>query len=103
MDVEVSVAGNVFLNRGGQSFARAGGLHGICTLHFRYDSVATLYVRVFGNSQHSGCFLESDNDGDDGQLALDDGRVASGADGSHSGESTSDRPLHRRARTAEGD
>ena len=47
MEAEVTAAGNVFQKRGWQSFAHARDLRGRCTLHFRYDSVATLYVRIF--------------------------------------------------------
>ena len=46
--VEISVAGNVALARGWQTFARSRGLDRRCTLHFKYDGIATLYVRVFG-------------------------------------------------------
>ena len=35
--VEVSVAGNIALARGWQTFARARGLGRRCTLHFKYD------------------------------------------------------------------
>ena len=35
------------LTRGWQTFARARGLGGRWTLHFKYDGLATLYVRVF--------------------------------------------------------
>ena len=48
MQVEVTVAGNMFLNRGWQPFGHAHGLHEKHTLYFRYDGIATLYVRVFG-------------------------------------------------------
>ena len=46
--VEVSVAGNIALARGWQTFARAHGLGRRCTLHFKFHGDATLYVRVFG-------------------------------------------------------
>ena len=90
MEVEVTAAGNVFLNRGWQPFARACGLHGRCTLHFRYVDATTLYVRVFGeDGRRLGCCPESnsnDDDNDDGrrvgtiaggELALGDSRAAS--------------------------
>ena len=48
VEVEVTPAGNVFLNRGWQTFARTRGLRGRCTLHFKYDRAATLFVKVFG-------------------------------------------------------
>ena len=46
--VEVSVAGNVALACGCQTFARVRGLSRRCTLHFKYDDNVTLYVTVFG-------------------------------------------------------
>ena len=78
--------GNAVLAHGWQTFARACGLGRRCTLHFKYDGVATLYVRVFGeDGRRAGCCPE-DSGGDDelgldggrddaeGGLALDDGR-----------------------------
>ena len=113
MEAEVTTVNNVFLNRGWQPFARAHGLQGRCTLHFRYVGVATLYVRVFGeDGRHLGCCPESDNDNDDDDddgrrggiiagddLALGDGRAASNSGGFSSVESSndddSDEPSHR--------
>ena len=43
--VEVSVAGNIALARGWQTFARARGLGRRCTLHFKFDGDATSFVR----------------------------------------------------------
>lgn len=112
--VEVSVAGNVALARGWQTFSHACGLGRPCTLHFRYDGDATLYMRVFGGDGHRvGCFPE-DSDGDE-VLRLGDGHdegegePAPGVDcssssygGSSSGDSSSaggyDQPPHRRVR-----
>ena len=45
--VEISVAGNAALAHCWQTFARACGLGRRCSLHFKYDGNATLYVRVF--------------------------------------------------------
>ena len=71
--VEVSVTGNIVLARGWQTFARARGLGRPCTLHFRYDGDATLYVRVSRGDGHCvGCFPE-DSNGDE-VLGLGDGR-----------------------------
>ena len=71
--VEVSVAGNIALTRGWQTFARARGLGRRCTLHFKYDGDATLYVRVFGeDGPRAGCCPEV-NDGEE-VLGLGDGR-----------------------------
>ena len=47
MVVEVSIAGNVALARGWQTFARARGQGRRCTLHFKFDGNTTLYMRVF--------------------------------------------------------
>ena len=41
------------LARGWQTFARARGLSRRCTLHFKFDGDATLYVRVFGEDRKS--------------------------------------------------
>ena len=61
--VEVSIAGNIALAHGWQTFARARGLGRRCTLHFKYDGDATLYVRVFGeDGRRTGCCPET-NDG----------------------------------------
>ena len=71
--VEVSDAGNIALAHGWQTFARARGLGGRCTLHFKYDGDVTLYVRVFGeDGRRVGCCPE-DNNGDE-VLGLGDGR-----------------------------
>ena len=106
------------LTRGWQTFARARGLGRWCTLHFKFDGDATLYVRVFGEEcRHAGCFPEDD---DRSRLAIpgtdqdEDGgrRVGGGAWGSPSfGDSFScsnsssggcDQPPRRRARLGEG-
>ena len=73
VSVEISVTGNVALARGWQMFARARGLGPRCTLHFKFDGDATLYVRVFGEDGCSvGCCPE-DDDGD-WVLSLGDSR-----------------------------
>ena len=67
------------LTRGWHMFARARGLGGRCTLHFKYEGLATLYVRVFGEDRRRvGCCPE-DNDGGE-VLSLGDGcdRVKAG-------------------------
>ena len=46
----------------------------MCTLHFKYDSLATLYVRVFrGDGRRVGCYPEdsSDDDGGNGPAVID--------------------------------
>ena len=93
------------LASGWQTFARARGLGGRCTLHFKYDGLATLYVRVFReDGRRVGCCPEdgSDDDGGDGELGLGDARSSSRDGSSSSDESSSsggyDRPPHRRAR-----
>ena len=71
------------------------------TLHFKYDSATTLFVRVFGeDGRRAGCCPE-DSDGDkvlglgdghdvdEGELALGDGCGSSGSGSSSSGESSS--------------
>ena len=68
------------LTCGWQTFARARGLGGRCTLHFKYDGLVTLYVRVFReDGRRMGCCPEdgSDNDGGDGELGLGDACFAS--------------------------
>ena len=71
--VEVSVARNVALSRGWKTFARARRLGRRCTLHFKFDGDATLYVRVFGqDGRRVGCCPE-DDDGDQ-VLGLGDDR-----------------------------
>nr|XP_020165937.1 spidroin-1-like [Aegilops tauschii subsp. strangulata] len=72
-----------------------------CTLHFKYNGAAILFVRVFGeDGRRAGCCPE-DNDGDEvlglgegrdeeeGELALGDGRGSSRDGSSSSGESSS--------------
>ena len=49
----VSVVGNAALARGWQTFARARSLSSRCTLHFKYDGAATLFMRVFGEDRKS--------------------------------------------------
>jgi hypothetical protein len=104
VEVEVTPAGNVFLNRGWRPFARACGLQGRCTLHFRYDGAGTLFVRVFGeDGRRVGCCPEGDSDDD--ELELGDDRSTSGSSGSSSGGTSSSdctEPPRRRARTGEG-
>ena len=54
-------------------FSYARGLGRRCTLHLKYDSDATLFVRVFGeDGRRVGC-CPKDNDGDE-VLGLGDGR-----------------------------
>src|SRR3954462_9764943 len=86
--LEVSPSGNGALTRGWQTFARARGLSQRCTLHFKFDGDATLYVRVFGeDGRRAGCYPEDDDrgrgpsPGDDGE---DSARVIGGAQGSPS-------------------
>ena len=81
--LEVSAAGSLALARGWQTFARARGLSRRCTLHFKFDGDATLYVRVFGeDGRCAGCCPEDDDRGrepssdDDGE---DSARVSGGA------------------------
>ena len=107
--VEVSTAGNIALAHGWQAFARVRGLGKRCTLHFKYDGDATLYVRVFGeDGRRAGCFPET-NDGEE-VLGLGDGcdegepvgRASSSYGGSSLGKSSSsggyDQPPRHRAR-----
>ena len=98
--------------------APARGLGRRCTLHFKYDGVATLFVRVFREDGHRAvwCLEDGDGDyelglddsrgGDEGELAFDDGRASSNSDCSSSGESSSsggyDQPPRRRALIEEG-
>ena len=95
--LEVSVAGNVALTRGWQMFARARGLSQRCTLHFKFDDDATLYVRVFEeDGRRAGCCPEDDDRGRVPSPGVDrdeDGgrRVVSGVRGSPNfGDSPSD-------------
>ena len=62
VSLEVSAAGSLALARGWQTFARARGLGRRCTLYFRFDGDATLYVRVFGeDGRRAGCCPEGDD------------------------------------------
>ena len=86
--LEVSAAGSLALTCGWQTLARARGLSRRCTLHFKFDGDATLYVRVFGeDGRRAGCCPENDdrgrqpNSGDDGE---DSARATGGAQGSPS-------------------
>ena len=88
VSLEVSAAGSLALAHGWQSFARARGLFYRCTLHFRFDVDATLYVRVFGeDGRRAGCCPEGDDcgwepgSGDDGEGSA---RVTGVAQGSPS-------------------
>ena len=99
-------------------FAHARGLSRRCTLHFKFDGDATLYVSVFGeDGRRAGCCPKDDDRGYLPSLGADqdeDGgmRVGSGARGSpsfgdsFSGSSSSsggrDQPPRRRARLGEG-
>ena len=110
----ISIAGNVALARGWQTFARARGLGRRCTLHFKFDGDATLYVRVFGeDGRRVGCCPEHNNGdevlglGDDrdegeGEPAPGGDRSSSSFSGSSSGDSSSsggyNQPPRRRAR-----
>ena len=110
--VEVSAFENVSLARGWQAFARARGLSRRCTLHFKFDGVMILFVRVFReDGRRAGCCRK--DDGGDDELDLDDnrddaeGELPLGDDGGgSSSESTSsggyDHPPCRRARFQEG-
>ena len=46
--VEVTSIGHVFLILGWQPFARARGLKGRHTLHFKYDGAMMLFFKIFG-------------------------------------------------------
>src|SRR3954465_2576437 len=62
--LEVSASGGLVLTRGWQAFARARGLGRRCTLHFRFNGDATLYVRAFGeDGRRMGCCPEEDDRG----------------------------------------
>ena len=109
--VGVSLAGNIALAHGWQTFARARGLGRRCTLHFKFDGDAILFVRVLGeDGRRAGCCPEV-NDGEevlglgDGRGEEEDepaGRASSGYGGSSLGDSSSsgslDQPPRRRAR-----
>src|SRR3954466_12911274 len=108
--LEVSANGGLALTHGWQAFARARGLGRRCTLHFRFDGDATLYVRVFGeDGRRAGCCPEEDDrgrgprpNGDGGDSARADGGVrdspsfvnSSSSDSSSGGRS---QPPRRRA------
>ena len=99
-------------------FSRARGLGRRCTLHFKYDGNATLYVRVFGeDGRRVGCCPEDNNGGE--VLSLGDGRnegegglvLGAGHGSSSNGDSSSsdssssggyDQPPRRRARFEDG-
>ena len=93
--------GNIALARGWQTFTPARGLGKRCTLHFKYDGDATLYVRVFGeDGRRTGCCPEV-NDGeellglgegrdeDEGEPALGADRISPSYGGSSPGDSSS--------------
>ena len=109
--LEVFTSGSLALTRGWQMFARARGLRRWCTLHFKFDGDATLYVRVFGeDGRRVGCCPEDDNrgrglspgeDGEGSARAVGDARDSSsftssslGSDPSSSGRG---QPPRRRA------
>ena len=103
---ERRVLHHAYLTRGWQTFARARGLKGRSALHFKYDGLATLFVRVFGaGGLRVGCCQEDGSDDD--ELGLDDIHATSSGDGSSSGKSAGGsgygEPPHRRARLREGD
>ena len=89
------------LTRGWQTFACARGLIRRCTLHFKFDGDATLYVRVFGEDGRRAACCPGTNDGeevlglgdgrdeDEGEPALGGDRVSSSYGGSSSGDSSS--------------
>ena len=97
--LEVSVVGNLALTRGWQTFARARGLRRRCSLHFKFDGDATLYVRVFGeDGRRVGCCPEDDDhgrglsprkDGEGNARALGDARDSSSFTSSSSGSDPS--------------
>ena len=72
--IEVTAAGSMVLAYGWQVFARTRGLSGRCTLHFKYDGLATLFVRVFREDNRcAGCCPEDGNGNN--ELGLDAGPV----------------------------
>jgi hypothetical protein len=94
--VEVTVIGSASLTRSWQTFARARGLRERCTLHFQYDGIATLHMRMFGeDGERTGCCPEESSDDD--ELGLDDVRATSSGDGSSSGKSAGGGTPCRRA------
>ena len=110
--LEVSAAGSLALTRGWQTFARARGLSRRCTLHFKFDGDATLYMRVFGeDGRCAGCFPEDDSHGwgpspgEDGEDSVrvvggarDSSSFTSSSSGSDSSSSGRGQPPCRRAR-----
>ena len=110
------LAGNVFLNRGWQTFAHARGLQGSHTIHFKHVGVATLFVKIFGeDDRHLRCYPKgngsdnnhlSDDDGTlRGELALgNDYDISDSSDASSEGSMSDDdydAPPRRRAQTKE--
>ena len=95
-------------------FARACGLGSRCTLHFKFDGDATLFVRVFGeDGRRAGCCpetndgeevlgLDDDRDEGEGEPALNGDRISSSFGGSPSWDSSNssgyDPPARRCAR-----
>ena len=80
-------------------FARARGLSRRCTLHFKFDGDATLYVRVFGeDGRRAGCCPEDDGhdrgpspgeDGEGSERAAGGAQDSSSFTGSSSGSDSS--------------
>ena len=116
--LEVSASRNAVLTRGWQTFARARGLSWRCTLHFKFDGDATLYMRVFGeDGRRARCCPEDDDcdraagpgvDQDEGNGrhvgsgAWGSPRFGESPSGSCSSSSGRDQPPRRRARLGEG-
>ena len=70
------------LPRGWQTFARTRSLGRRCTLHFKFDGDATLYVRVFGeDGLRAGCCPEGDDRGWEPSSGDDGGSSARAAGG----------------------
>nr|XP_020167899.1 B3 domain-containing protein Os03g0212300-like [Aegilops tauschii subsp. strangulata] len=89
---EVAASGGVVLTRGWQTFARVRGLGERCTLHFKYNGLATLYVRVFREDGRrvECCSKDGSNDmGGEGELGLGGARSSSRDGSSSSDESSS--------------
>ena len=109
--LEVSAARSLALIRGWQTFARARGLSRRCTLHFKFDGDATLYVRLFGeDGRPAGCCPEDDDrgrgpspgkDGEDSACVVGGAQGSSSFTGSSSGSDSSSsgrgQPPRRRA------
>ena len=109
--LEVSAAGSLALTHGWQTFARARGLRRRCSLHFKYDGGATLYVRVFGeDGRRMGCCPKDDDrgrglspgeDGEGSARAVGDARdslsFTSSSSGSEPSSSGRGQPPRRRA------